>query len=252
MTDVFDRVNSMSATAARWPEEPSTGSGFAADLALSPQLSSFTVARTQLLTSIRRLRNAAQLVKEDDGWGTHILMLRPALVLAAKAAWIVRPDCSDERVGRTLGMMLSDHGRGAKAMKDAVSQGAIPEFGELEDKFRRSSSLIAETVSMTPINPPGDETMIRELGEDVDAYYGSDDASSEMQLLWNASSSLAHGESWFLLLSGGLQRKPFADILTAQSFDIVCSGINTTSLRILWHATTGSGPPAERAASTDK
>jgi hypothetical protein len=89
--------------------------------------------------------------------------------------------------------------------------------------------------------------LIRELGGDVNSYYGSNDASSDMQLLWKVSSSLAHGETWFSLLSGGLQRKPFAKILAAQSLDIVCSGINTTSLRILLLATT---PPAQLHPST--
>jgi hypothetical protein len=247
VTDVFDRVEAVSATVGLWPDEPSAGSGFSDDLALSAQMSSYTVARTQLLTSMRRLRNAAQLVTEDDGWGTHLLMLRPALVLAAKAAWIVRPDRSEERVSRLLGVLLKDQRRGARAMRDAVSQGAIPEFEQVASKFDRSSSDLASLVPLAPVNPLGDEKLIRELGRDVNSYYGSDDASSDMQLLWNASSSLAHGETWFSLLSGGLQRKPFAEILTAQSFDIVCSGINTTSLRILQLATT---PPAQLHPST--
>ena len=250
VTDVFDRVKAVSATVQLWPDEPSAGSGFADDLALSAQLSSYTMARTQLLTSMRRLRNAARLVKEDDDWGTHLLMLRPALVLAAKASWIVRPNRSEERVSRTLGMLSNDQRRGAKAMREAVSQAAIPEFKDVADKFDRSSGDLVSGVPIAPVNPPGDQTMIRELGGDVNAHYGTDDASSDMQLLWNVSSSLAHGETWFSLLSGGLQRKPFADILTAQSFDIVRSGINTTSLRILRHATTPPGPPVPSHSST--
>ncbi|MGA3541592.1 hypothetical protein ACK8GE_20125 [Micromonosporaceae bacterium DT194] len=184
---------------------------------------------------------------EDDGWGTHILMLRPALVLAAKAAWIVRPARSEERVSRSLGVLLNDQRRGARAMRNAVSQGAISEFEQVASKFDRSSSNLANLVPLASVDPLGDEKLIRELGSDVNSYYGIDDALSHMQLLWNASSSLAHGETWFPLLSGGLQRRPFAEILTAQSFDAVCSGINTTSLRILQLATT---PPAQLHPST--
>lgn len=230
----------MPATVTLWPKEPTAGSGFADDLALSAQVDSFTVARLQLLTSMRRLRNAARLVTEDDGWGTHLLMLRPALVLAAKAAWIVRPDVSEERVCRTLGVLLNDQRRGARAMREAVSQGAIPEFEQVATRFDQSSRDLASLVPLAPVDPPSDQTLIRELGSDVNSYYGSDGASPDLQLVWNVSSSLAHGEAWYSLLSGGLQRKPFAETFTAQSFDIVCSGINTTSVRILQLAATPS------------
>lgn len=59
-----------------------------------------------------------------------------------------------------------------------------------------------------------------------------------MQILWNASSSLAHGERWFSLLAGGRRRAGVANILTTRSLDVVCSGINTTALRLVWHAAT--------------
>ena len=193
----IDRVKAMSATVTLWPDDPSPGSGFASDRALSAQVDSYTVARIQLLTSIRRLRDAAQLVVDDDGWGTHLLMLRPALVLAAKAAWIARPVLSEERVRRTLGVLLNDQRKGAKAMRDAVSQGAISEFEQVASRFEKSCNELANLVPLSPVAPPGDQTMIRELGADVDRCYGTEDASSDMQLLWNVSSSLAHGEKWF-------------------------------------------------------
>lgn len=232
----------MSSVVTHWPEQPAANSGFAADQCLCATVPTFSVARYQVLTSLHRLREAASLSSEDDGWGSHVLMLRPALVLAAKAAWIVRPDLSEERVGRTLGLLLSDQGRGAKAMRAAVMQGAIPEFGDLADNFDRNSQTLAQGASIAPIQPPRDEAMIRELGEDVDTYYGSSDTASDMQLLWNASSSLAHGETWFSQISGGDNRKRLREILTSRSFDSVCSGINTTSLRITWHATHPIGP----------
>lgn len=249
VTDVFDRVQAISATVTLWPDEPAPGSGFAHDLTVSADLDPYTVARTQLLTAMRRLRDAARLVQKDDGWGTHLLMLRPALVLAAKAAWIARPDRSNERVGRALGMVLSDQRMGATAMRQAVTQGGIPEFGDVADKYERNLIDLAEAVPIAPLKPPGDQTMIRELGGDVNDYYGSGEASSHMQLLWNASSSLAHGETWFQMLSGGLQRRQLAEIFTAQSFNTVCSGINTTSLRICWHATHPSPLPFRPGAA---
>jgi len=232
VTDVYDRIEAMSATVALWPSEPAAGSSFAADNALGSVAPTFDVARHQLLTAIRRLRDAARLAGRDDGWGSHILMLRPALVLVAKAAWVVRPEQSAERVGRALGTLLSDQRRGATAMRDAVSQGAIAEFGHLALKYESNADALESSGSVPSIKPPADQAMIRELGRDVDLYYGSDDTQSDMQLLWNASSSLAHGETWFNQLTGGLRRQRLGDVLTSRSFDCVCSGINVTSLRI--------------------
>ncbi len=80
----------------------------------------FVVVRYQLLTALRRLRDAARLHKDDDGSGSHILMLRPALVLVAKAAWILRPEQPERRVGRVVGMLVDDRRGGAQAMRKAV------------------------------------------------------------------------------------------------------------------------------------
>jgi len=141
----------MSTTVTLWPDEPYPGSGFAADHASCPNVPTFDVARHQLLTSLGRLRDAAKLVEDDDGWGSHILMLRPSLVLVAKAAWIVRPERSEERVGRTLGMLVDDQRRGAAAMREAASQGAIPAFGDLADNFDRSSDRLSSGARIPPI-----------------------------------------------------------------------------------------------------
>lgn len=232
-----------------WPDEPHAGSGFAADQALCPTAPTFDVARYQLLTSLARLRDASRLVERDDGWGSHVLMLRPSLVLAAKAAWIVRPKGSEERVGRTIGMLIADQQRGAAAMRDAVSQGATPEFGDLANNFDRDSKRLRNTASVSPIKLPGDQDMIRALGSDVDMYYGTDDASSDVQLLWNASSSLAHGETWFGQLSGGRRPRMLGGILTSRSFDAVCSGINTTSQRLTDLATRAPTEPQAPSAT---
>lgn len=75
--------------------------------------------------------------------------------------------------------------------------------------------------------------MIRALGHDVDTYYGTNDTLSDVQLLWNASSSLAHGETWFGQFSGGRRPRRLGALLTSRSFDAVCSGISTVSMRVV-------------------
>lgn len=233
MTDVYDRVNAMSVIAQVWPTEPTSGSGFAAEAALTEAVSTFDISRHQLMTSVRRLRNAAELSRNDDGWGAHILMLRPALVLAAKAAWILRPDSPEERIGRALGLIMSDQRNGARAMRAVVKQGGLPEFGGVADKYDRSVTRLVSQIPTSGIKPPSDESMIRELGCDINRDDGGNDAPSSMQLLWNASSSLAHGENWFRMLSNGGRGAELAEVITVRSLDIVCSGISVTSSRIL-------------------
>lgn len=244
MTDVRARVEAMSTIVRLWPVEPSPASGFAADHALCSDAPTFDVVRHQLLTSLRRLRDAARLHEEDDGSGSHIFMLRPALVLVAKTAWILRPDQPEERVGRVLGMLVDDRKRGAQAMTKAADQGAIPEFRDLADKFERNANSLAKATTIRPIRPPADEPMILELGNDVDTYYASSDAKSDVQILWNASSSLAHGEVWFSELSGGRRPRRLAEVLTERSFAAVCSGLNVTSLRVASLATEMCGSTA--------
>lgn len=57
--------------------------------------------------------------------------------------------------------------------------------------------------------PPPDERLINERGGDIDEYYGSSDGRPDLQLLWNAASSLAHGERWYGSLTGGAERNGF-------------------------------------------
>jgi hypothetical protein len=61
--------------------------------------------------------------------------------------------------------------------------------------------------------PHMDESMIVNLGSEIDRYYGTNSATSDVQLLWNAS-SLAHGERWYSTLTAG-PRRAVAEILTS-------------------------------------
>jgi hypothetical protein len=203
----------------------------------SSSLSTYNVTRIQLLEAIRRLETAGGLVRRrsEAEWGSHLVVLRPALVLTAKAAWIVRPDASQERVARAVGIVIKDQQMGARAMHEAVVQGAPLAFKSVSEALTRTANLISAGAPSRPVRPLGDQALIRELATDVDCYYGSSDAATDMQLLWNASSSLAHGERWFSVLAGG-RRAQIAETLTTRSLDAVCSSINVTSLRLLSHA----------------
>lgn len=81
--------------------------------------------------------------------------------------------------------------------------------------------------------PPRDESMIADVGSMIDRYYGINTVTSDVQLLWNMSNSLAHGEGWYPTLTAGPRRVPVAEILTTRSFDAVCGGLNVTGLRTL-------------------
>lgn len=240
MNDFLDRVYAMSVVTELWPDKLSSDAPFARDLALSPKLSLYDEVRRLLLLSIRSLRGAARLYEEDDGAGTYLLASRPALLQVARAAWIVRTDSPEERVGRMLGSLSRDLVEGgAAAMRKAAERGANPAFEEVAKKLEDETAKVMVTTSVKPIKPPAEQLLVIQLGEDVDVYYGSGDGSADTQILWNASSSLAHGETWFRLLSDRFQRKPFMDTVTTRSFDVVCSGINTTAQRVMQLASRG-------------
>ncbi len=122
-------------------------------------------------------------------------------------------------------------------MRKAVRVGAPAAFGAVGAAFDRSRSTLLAAVRSLAVDaeepPPRDEALIHELGEAVDEHYGSADAVPDVQLLWNASSSLAHGERWYSTLTSGSRRAQVAQTLTTRSFDVVCSGINVVSLRLL-------------------
>lgn len=66
----------------------------------------------------------------------------------------------------------------------------------------------------------------------IDAMHAGD-----MQILWNASSGLAHDERWFSAVAGHRRPSTIAGISTRRSLDAVRSAISTTAQRLLWHAT---------------
>jgi len=235
--DVFDRVEAMPAVTQLWPEEPGAGSGFAAD-ATTASVSTYAAARVLTLGAVRQLQAAARIARNSDlaKLGTHILLLRPALISTAKAAWLVETFDSAERISRAARLVAQDRNQGAIAMRKAVEQGAPTAFGAAGEAFGRTRHAVLSAVDgFAPDaneRPPSEERLIRALGAEIDRYYGTDTATSDMQLLWNIASCLAHGERWYSTLTDG-PREQVAEIVTRRSFDVVCSGINVTSLQIL-------------------
>jgi hypothetical protein len=238
VADVFDRVRAMPVMAQLWPAEPGVGSRFAADETRA-SVSTYTAARVLLLDAMHRLRAAAEMAENEAlaEHGTHLLLLlRPALVSTAKAAWVVGPEDSAERSTRAVRLVCEDHCQGALAMRKALEQGAPNAFGSAARSFEQSSAATLASLQERSVDaekkPPRDESLVLNLGSEIDRYYGTNDAASDLQLLWNASSSLAHGERWYSVLTSRPHRAEIAKILTVRSFDGVCSGVNVTGLRL--------------------
>jgi hypothetical protein len=120
-------------------------------------------------------------------------------------------------------------------MRKAVEKGAPAAFEIARSAFdrvrREVLSVVDGIADRNKKSPPRDEPMIVCLGKDIDNYYGTDNATSDVQLLWNSASSLAHAERWYSTLTKG-PRAEVADMLTMRSLDVVCSGINVTALRV--------------------
>ncbi len=256
MSDVLNRVRAMSVVTEMWPAKPSPGSGFAADAELAP-FSTYTVARVLLVGGLDSLQAAARLGQDPRaaGQGMHVLLLRPAVVSTAKAAWLVAPDDATDRVSRTARVLAEDRRQGARAMERAVAAGAPDAFEAVGDMFTRARSrllAVAGHLSMhAEKRPPKDEALIHELGQSVDRYYGTADAVADLQLLWNTSSSLAHGERWYSTLTSGSRRARVAETLATRSFDVVCSGINFTFLRIMTLCATPAPTEAKENRGVD-
>jgi hypothetical protein len=246
VADVFDRVRAMPVMAQLWPAEPGVGSRFAVDETRA-SVSTYTAARVLLLDAIHRLRAAAEMAENEalTEQGTHLLLLRPALVSTAKAAWVVGPEDSVERSTRAVRLVCEDHRQGALAMRKAVEQGAPAAFGTVASSFERSIAATLASLRVRSVDaekkPPRDESLILNLGSEIDRYYGTNDASSDLQLLWNASSCLDHGERHHSVLTSRPSRAEVAKILTVRSFDGMCNGVNVTGLRLMGLAVSPAG-----------
>jgi hypothetical protein len=251
--DVFDRVDAMPVIFKMLPAEALDGSGFAVDAAVV-SFKTYDVVRTRLQDGVTGLLVAARMARDPKTslLGTHLLALRGSLVATAKGCWLIQPNESTARVARAVGLICADRQQGYDAMHAAAELGEMPAAQGIAGRFaeaRQSLEAEADRLGVTPERPPRDGTLIADLGGEIDDYYGTHGPASgrrDARLLWNASSSLAHGERWFRDLTSGseaaAQRRQLAELITHRSLDIVCSGLSLLGLRILFLATAPFNP----------
>ena len=242
--DAFDRVNAMPVVFKALPAAALDGSGFAEDAAVVVSFKTYDVVRTRLQDGVTGLLVAARMARDPTTslLGTHLIALRAPLVAAAKGWWLTCPDDSTARVSRAVGLVSADRKQGHAAMSAAAELGRMPELLNVAEAFEEARQALETEVRRLGValeSPPGDGKLIDGLGGEIDNYYGTDGRDSgrrDARLLWNASSSLVHGERWFRDLTSGreaeAQRSEFAELITQRSLDVVCSGLN-----ILWRRT---------------
>jgi hypothetical protein len=251
----FDRVAAMRTLLDVLPSEPSPHSPFEFDTAGVP-FKTYDVARTRLQDGIVTLNIAARAARDEPVrlLGMHLVMLRPALVSAAKAWWLVNDRSAGCRVGRAIALVAADRASGAEAMAAAASLGHLPAFGQVAQRFTSAHSQLHQAGDKRGVNIPrlpGDGRLIDAIGIEIDAYYGThgpDSARLDARLLWNVSSGLAHGERWFRDMTTSrvgttAQREQIVETLTNRSLDVVCSALNVSFLRCLTLASTPPGAP---------
>lgn len=239
----MDRVNSMSVWMDVLPDVPSAGSGFDADTQYVA-FSTYAVAKTRLGDGLLRLAASARISHDPPQakYGTHLLALRPALVSAAKGWWLTSSPDSASRAWNACCLLADDRKMGAEAIRRSILHGGPKPFDEVAAAFERVQRRYekdARGLRQDKPKVPADTQLIQNMAADIDVYYGSVDAKSDAFLLWNASSSLAHGERWYADLHRNSEH--LAQTLTERSFAIVCSGLNLLSQRILHLA---AAPPA--------
>jgi len=216
---------------ASGPLHPETN--FAADTKLV-NFRTYDVLRNQVMVGVTNLKIAAEMSKTplSSTFGTHLVALRPALVSFSKATWMLAKSDSQNRIERAAGLVIADRGKGRQAMDNASKTHENEGFQAIGEAFEKAQiSITAELarVGLTPERPPGDTRLIESLGDSIDHYYGSGGtARQDALMLWNASSSLSHGERWFSQLYPHL-----ASVLTDRSLDVVCSGFNLVNLHTL-------------------
>jgi hypothetical protein len=236
VAEVYDRVQAAFELAqnllkARGPLHPETS--FAVDAALV-NFRTYDVLRNHIFAGATSLKVASEMSMTSltSSFGTHLVALRPALVSFAKALWMLSENETRARVERAAGLVIADREQGRKAMRNASRAHPNEGFQGIGQAFERAQVNIRselERVNLTPAQPPTDGTLVEALGGEVDVYYGSGGtARQDALILWNASSSLSHGESWFNHLY-----RPLAKVFTERSLDLVCSGFNLVQLHTL-------------------
>ncbi|MFJ5962046.1 hypothetical protein [Pseudarthrobacter oxydans] len=236
MTDVYDRVQavfemSQDLLKASGPLHPETN--FATDAALV-NFRTYDILRNHMKMGMTNLKIAADMSKTPlhSHFGTHLVVLRPALVSFSKALWMLAESESKIRIERAAGLVLADRAQGHRAMGNASRAHPNEGFQAIGEFFERAqTSMESELarVNFTPARPPADGTLVENLGAAIDIYYGSaGSARQDALILWNASSSLSHGERWFSQLYTHLARA-----FTERSLDVVCSGFNLVHLHTL-------------------
>ena len=217
------------------PSEPAPGSALADDASLLP-FATYDVVRTRLQEALVKLTLAARVARDEtqSRYATHLLILRPALVAAAKGVWLVAPDEASVRAARSCAVVAADRQSGAAAASRATENGGPEVFAQIGEHFKRAGEKVATIGEpFGAVSLPKDTVLIMEAAGEVDRYYGTTDAASDAGLLWSASSGLAHGERWYADLFHGEGRRQVADTLTRRSLDVVCSMTNLLGQRVL-------------------
>ncbi len=233
---VYDRVQAIFEIAqdllkANGPLHPETN--FAADATLV-NFRTYDVLRNHLKVGVTNLKIAASMSRTplSSSFGTHLVALRPALVSFSKAMWMLSESDTKVRIERSAGLVVADREHGRKAMHNASKTHSGEGFQMIGGAFERAQTNITAELarrSMTPERPPWDGVLVESLGDAIDVYYGSGGtARQDALMLWNASSSLSHGERWFSQLYPHL-----ATAFTERSLDVVCSGFNLVNLHTL-------------------
>jgi hypothetical protein len=240
VTDVYDRVQAVfelcqNLLKASGPLHPETN--FATDATLV-NFRTYDILRNHLKVGVSNLKIASDMSKTPlhSHFGTHLVVLRPALVSFSKAMWMLSESEARVRIERAAGLVLADRGQGHKAMGNASRAHPNEGFQSIGEFFERAQTSIKselERVNFSPARPPADGTLVENLGAAIDIYYGSGgSARQDALILWNASSSLSHGERWFSQLYTHLARA-----FTERSLDVVCSGFNLVHLHTLQELT---------------
>lgn len=191
-------------------KDPSPGSPFAEDAVIEELEQSRLIASANLGAALESIIGAKRLWDDLDSQ-LHMVsvlptLLRTALLCYVRATWVMIPESSAERVGRTATLHMQDMQETDAMMKDAEQNPEMVEalLGDVTAQFREDrekfdalyKEVKARRSRVGYKDNPTDTAKIREVSHYLFPHNSESVTRGGLLSAWRVGSGHAHGLSW--------------------------------------------------------